>query len=184
MITVDELRALDGHAQYMGLGVIKYAFRKNRAYHFYSNKILSIVDDIHEHKFGFTSTVIKGELKNYIYEIDGTDPNSTLQVERGVCGRDTIRTLVQSNINLVESCTFTTRPGQSYHIEYTTLHKIECLTPKVITLLTKELPLSQLDPQFITDATKQAVCAFSQPKSDAECWELIEYTLSDDDETI
>ena len=179
MITVDELRALDGRPHYMGLGVIKHMFRGNRAYHFYSDKTLAIVEDIHEHRFGFTSTVIKGELKNYIYEIDGTDPNSTLQVERGECTAGAERNIIQSNINLIEACTFTTLPSQSYHIEYTTLHKVECITPKVITLLTKELPNRQTNPRFITDTANPSVCAFSEPKTEAECWELIEYTLSD-----
>ena len=179
-LTVDGLRKLDGYAHYMGLGVVKYVFRNNRSYHFYSELAPILVEDIHEHRFGFTSKVIKGELKNYIYDIDGQDPDSTLQVERGECSPGAERTIEVPNANVVEMCTFTTVAGQSYHIAYDTLHRVECVTPKVITLLDKELPFQQENPRFITDAANPSPCAFSQPKSEKECWEIIEYTLNDD----
>ena len=181
MITIDQLRALNGRPHYMGLGVVKYPFRKNQSYHFYSDKAKVLVEDIHEHRFSFTSNVIKGKLKNYIYDICGANPASTLRVERGECAPDVKRDIIASNINLIELCTFVTEPGQEYHIHYTTLHRIECLTTKVITLLNKELPFAQTTPRFITDTANPSVCAFSQPKPTSECWEIIEYTLNDND---
>ncbi len=180
MLTVDGLRKLDGKVSYMGLGVIKYKFRNNRAYHFYSEMAPAIVEDIHEHRFNFTSKVVKGALKNYIYDVQGQDKNSTLQVERGECTANAERTTEVPNANIVELCNFVTEEGQSYYIHYTTLHRIECLTPKVITLLDKELPNVQENPRFVIDTNNPSVCAFSQPKSEQECWEIIEYTLNDD----
>jgi len=48
MITIDQLKALDGgDPHYMGLGVIKYPFRRNRAYHFWSDRAPLIVMDRH-----------------------------------------------------------------------------------------------------------------------------------------
>jgi len=179
MITIDELRQLGGYAHYMGLGVIKYVFRKNRAYHFWSDLAPAIVEDIHEHRFGFTSKVVKGELKNYIYDVVGQDPNSSLQVERGECVSGAERIIEVPNANIVEMCTFTTVEGKAYTIAYDTLHRVECVTPKVITLLDKNLPFQQENPRFVTDANNPSVCAFSQPKSEKECWEIIEYTLAE-----
>ena len=179
MLTIDGLRKLGGSPHYMGLGVVKYFFRDDRAYHFYSELAPAIVDDIHEHRFSFTSKVVKGELKNYIYDVDGQDPNSTLQVERGECKAGAERNIEVPNANIIELCTFTTLAGQSYHISYNTLHRIECVTPKVITLLDKELPFVQTNPRFVTDTAYPSVCAFSQPKTEAECWEIIDFTLKD-----
>lgn len=178
MLTIDGLRRLGGEPHYMGLGVVKYMFRGNRAYHFYSERAPAIVDDIHEHRFSFTSKVVKGEMKNYIYEVFGTDENSTLRVERGECTSGAERIIEVENANVVELCNFTTKEGQFYHVDYRTLHRIECISPKVITLLDKELPYEQTNPRFITDSENPSVCAFSQPKSKKECWEIIEYTLS------
>lgn len=179
MITIDELRKLGGQPHYMGLGVIKYAFRGNRAYHFWSDLAPAIVEDIHEHRFGFTSKIVKGELKNYIYNVDGQDPNSTLQVERGECFPGAERIIEVPNANVVEMCTFTTVAGKSYKITYDTLHRVELITPKVITLLDKEVPAVQENPRFITDTSCPSVCAFSQPRTQEECWEVIRYTLED-----
>jgi hypothetical protein len=178
MITIDQLRALNGIPHYMGLGVVKYPFCKNQSYHFYSDRAKILVEDIHEHRFSFTSRVLKGKLKNYIYEIDGTDPTSTLRVERKECAPDSQQEILLSNINLIERCTFITEPNQEYRMHYTTLHKIECLTTKVITHIYKELPFAQTTPRFIADETKPSVCAFSEPKTVNECWDIIEYTLS------
>ena len=178
MIKIDELRALGGKPHYMGLGVVKYMFRKDRAYHFYSELAPAIVEDIHEHRFGFTSKVIKGIMKNYIYDVDGQDPKSTLQVERGECHAGAERVIEVPNANIIELCTFTTVEGESYHIAYNTLHRVESITPKVITLLAKE-PRVQNNPRFVTDAANPSVCAFSQPKSEKECWEIIDFTLRD-----
>ena len=178
-ITIDQLRRLNGKPHYMGLGVIKYVFRNTRSYNFYSEKSAFLVNDIHEHRFSFTSKVIKGELKNYIYEVFGADPTSTLQVERGECKPYAERWVEVYNANVVELCNFTTKEGQSYRINFRTLHRVECVTPKVITLLNKKLPFDQQQPRFITDSTQPSVCAFSEPKSEDECWEIIEYTLSD-----
>ena len=179
MITIDQLRALGGRPHYMGLGCVKYVFRGgSQAYHFYSDKAEILVEDIHEHRFAFTSTVKKGTLKNYIYDVHGTDPDSTLQVERGECRPDAERVVEVANASIVELCTFVTAPGQSYHLDQTTLHRIECLTPKVVTLINRE-PMIETKPRFIVDTANPSVCAFSKPKSEKECWELIEYTLDD-----
>lgn len=183
MITIDQLRALGGKPHYMGLGCVKYVFKhsgQSCAYHFYSDKAEILVEDIHEHRFGFTSTVKKGILKNYIYDVHGTDPESTLQVERGECKSGAERVVEVANANVVELCTFVTEPEQSYHLHQTTLHRIECLTPKVITMIRRE-PMIETMPRFITDTAKPSVCAFSQPKPVKECWEIIEYTLNDND---
>jgi len=91
------------------------------------------------------------------------------------------RNIVHANVNLREDCTFTTTVGEEYHIHYRTLHEVELITPKVITLLTKELPFKQTEPHFITDTANPSDCAFSKPMSVKECWEVIEYTLSDTD---
>lgn len=181
MITIDHLRALKGKPHYMGLGCVKYVFRGgSQAYHFYCDKAEILVEDIHEHRFGFTSTVKKGTLKNYIYEVHGTDPESTLQVERGECKPGAERIVEVANANVVEVCTFVTDPGQSYTLHQTTLHRIECITPKVVTLINRK-ELVEPMPRFITDAANPSVCAFSKPKSEKECWEIMEYTLDDND---
>jgi hypothetical protein len=178
MLTIDELRRLGGYPHYLGLGVIKCRIGHDESYHFYSDRAPVLVNQIHDHRFGFKSTIIKGILRNIIFVIDGQDLNSTLQVERGECKRGAEREVLVANAKMKELCRFDTGVGDSYNIEYDTLHQIELVTPKVITHLKKE-PFSQLEPRFVVDTSEPRVCAMSQPKSQKECWEIIEYTLLD-----
>ncbi len=179
MITIDELRKLGGVPSQQGMGVIKYKFGY-QAYHFYSGEIHQVRNTgIHSHHHSFTSKVLKGELKNYIYRVDGTDPDSTYQIIRKKSRINAKYIIEQSNVNLIEACSFTTVAGQSYHIEYTTLHKIECKALKVITYLNlKPLP-RQKTINFATDTSLSMFSEPHSPKSEAQCWEVIEDILND-----
>lgn len=180
MITIDELRKLDGMARYNGTGVVKLHVGKSLIYRFYSDMAAVVSEDIHEHRCSFTSTVLKGVLKNYIYEVSGQDPKSTLQVVRSECKANADKIIEVSNAVISEQCNFTTVAGQSYHIAYNTLHQIERVTPKVITLMEKE-PNTQDAARIVMDISKaDYVCPISVKKSVKECWEIIEYTLNDD----
>lgn len=176
MITVDWLKENDGYPHYSGLGAIKCRLKYNRAYHFYSDHSPTLVNRIHDHRFGFTSTIIKGKLENTIYEIDGQNPESILQVERGECKRGAEQKIIMPNANVKKLVSFTTGIGESYHIEYDTLHQINQMTPAVITYLMKE-PVSQLEPRLVIDTSIPRVCSWP-PKTQKECWEIIEYTLA------
>ena len=178
MITVDELRERGGYPHYLGLGVIKCRIGADESYHFYSDRAPVLVNQIHDHRFGFTSTVLKGRLKNTIYNTDGQDPNSTLQIERGECKKDAERVVITPNAKFVKACEFFTSAGESYYIAYDSLHQVEYLTPKIITHLFKE-PITQVEPRFVVDTTVPRVCAMSEPKTQDECWEIIEYTIND-----
>jgi hypothetical protein len=176
MITVDELRALGGYPHYLGLGVIKCRVGNDRAYHFYCDRAEVLVNQIHDHRFSFKSTILRGELKNYIYEIAGTDPTSTLQVERGECKKGAERTIEVHNAKMKEICNYTNVEGGSYYMPYDTLHQIERLSPVVVTYIEKE-PFSQMEPRFVVDTSEPRVCAMSKPKTQDECWEIIDYAL-------
>jgi hypothetical protein len=179
MITIDELRTLGGTPIQGGLGVIKYLFRGNQAYHFYSGEIHTVRGTgIHNHFRGFTSSVFKGELKNYIYSTNETDPNSTYQLIRKRSKMNAKYIVERDNISLVETCSFTTIAGQSYSIDYTTLHKIECITPKVITYL-RHQQSEQKTINYIIDTSLSQVYESHPPKSENDCWEIIEDILND-----
>jgi hypothetical protein len=175
-LSVDALRKLGGYPHYLGLGVIKCRIGSNSSYHFYCDRAPILVNQIHDHRFGFTSTILVGRLRNIIYEIAGQDPTSTLQVERGECKKGAEREVLVENAKMVEVDRFVTSPGESYYIAHDTLHMIEHLDPVTITYLEKE-PFAKLEPRFVVDTSLPRVCAMSQPKSQDECWEVIEYAL-------
>lgn len=168
---------MGGYPHYLGLGVIKCRIGNDKAYHFYCDRAPCIVNQIHDHRFSFKSTTVAGRLRNIIYEIDGQDSNSPLQVERGECKAGAEREILVKNANLVEVERFVTAPGESYFIKHDTLHRIEHLDSVTITFLEKQ-PFAKMEPRFVVDTSLPFVCAQSQPKTQDECWEIIEYALA------
>lgn len=180
MITIDELRKLNGQAHYMGLGVIKYNFGDDwSAYHFYSDQIPILVDDIHDHRYSFTSTIKKGILKTYIYDIHPVDQYTDHKFVGRLCSPESQPEVIHENINLIETANFTTIEGNSYSIDYRTLHRVELVTKHVITYIHDKSPMEQKMPHFITDKRNEEVCAFSHRMNKKQCWDLIEYILED-----
>ena len=178
MYTIDEFRKMGGKPMYVGTGTIKLLLNNGyNVYNFYSDKAEILVDDIHDHRSGFNSTVLKGTLRNIIYKIDGEDPESKYRLEYGECKEGSERVIVQDNILLKETCRFDTLEGSSYYMGHDVLHRIELITPAIITHMVRE-PLVKSAPHFVIDKTNPFKCAFSEPKSKIECWEIIEHTIN------
>lgn len=206
MLTVDQLKKMGGYPHYSGLGVIKCRIGSDRSYHFYCDKTPCIIDQIHDHRFGFRSTLVAGRLRNIIYEVVGQDSNSVYQLEEGECKPGAERKILLRNADVVEVDRFVTEPGNSYYIKHDTLHRIEHLDPVTITYLEKD-PFAKMEAHFVINTTRPRICAASLPEShgdadhtivrvthDAEtigmeremvaermspdkCWEIIEYAL-------
>jgi len=178
MQTIDEFRKMGGKPMYVGNGSVKLLFNNGyNVYNFYSDRAELLVDDIHDHRSGFSSTILKGTLRNILYKIDGQDPSSKFRLEYGECKEGVERVIVQDNVIFSETCRFDNIEGTSYYMEHDVLHNIELITPTVITHMIRK-PKAKDAPNFIVDTTKPFVCAFSEPKSKDECWEIIEYTLN------
>jgi len=178
--TIDQLREqYIGQMFYHGLGMIKFRIDDRFSYHFYSDDTPPIVDGIHDHHYNFKSDILMGIIKNYVYSVDGQDPNSTLRVEQGrgsLTGQQE-RVVVLENANLVELFSFERSEGESYNMAYDTFHCVETITDKVVTLIDTEIPFAQPHTNVIINTTKENVGAFSQPKSTDRCWEIIEDIL-------
>ena len=178
MYTIDEFRKMNGKPMYVGTGTIKLLVNNGyNVYNFYSDKAELLVDDIHDHRSPFSSTILKGTLRNILYKIDGQDTDSNYRLEYGECKEGTERVIVQDNVLYSETCRFDNIEGTSYSMDHDVLHRIELITPTVITHMIRK-PLVKDAPNFIVDKRKPFVCAFSKPKSKSECWEIIEYTIN------
>jgi hypothetical protein len=181
MLTIDGLRKLDGQVMYNPLGVIKYRFRGDQTYHFYSEMAPPLHEyNIHNHRYSFTSTVKKGGLKNFIYEVEPTDEYTDYQATKCRCilGEDFID--VEENVNYYEVANFTTSVNESYSLDFRTLHTIELLAPKVVTFVQRS-PKGKEDifAHFVTNKLEPQLDPLDHTKSEKECWEIIEYTLAD-----
>jgi hypothetical protein len=177
---------------YNGLGMVRLKIG-NQGFLFYSDRAPAINMTIHTHRYDFTSTVLKGAIRNYLYvpKLVGHETNYKLTWKDMVEKVDTEGNTINENVEPLNVCTFNTVAGESYFLQRNVYHHVESVTPKLITRMdvvppTKE-ELASRDtywPQkayFIIDKTIPYVGVYSQPKSEKECWEIIEYTLNDND---
>lgn len=177
---IDALRNLGGTLHSPAQGVVGLSVGSNELYHFYSAKTADI-DDIHNHRRSFTSTVLKGVLRNNVYTIV-KNPKSPLCLMQGsclqfckatknMCSADIIR-LHRADVLLDHS--FDTTKG-SYYLDYNTFHNLELLTPIVITHIVWS-QIQQAKPQFVRLGDDGAKCERIDV-SEKRMWEIIESTL-------
>ena len=177
-LSMDYLRGLGAKPHYMGLGVIKLPINQRYSFHFYSERAEIICEDPHTHRFGFTSTVIKGVMDNYIYKADSSETPTSYVLEYGKCEPGSEMELIKDNVEPRVVTQFRSTAGTSYTIDKDVIHKIHCISPKVITFLKKDSKESDSG-YFIVDTENRSPCPLSFPKPVAECWDIIEYTMAD-----
>ena len=191
MITIDSLRkiAREQNAQptYHSLGLVRLKYsstgkhthpsERDRTYHFYADATAPIYDPIHDHMFSFTSTVLKGTLRSFIYEYDVADYETDYSLcQRTYEDRDN-EIVIHQNIEKRESCKFDTPAGSQYSIHYRTLHHVIPVTDVVITYLEKG-PTLQSEFNYIQDQKVDFSILQNDTKSVKECWDIIEHVLS------
>ncbi len=185
---IDALRKLDGTLHSPAQDVVGLSVGASELYHFYSDNTANI-DDIHNHRRSFTSKVVKGVLRNNLYDIID-NPDSNFSVLTGQCLQfckasqnlcfDNLK-VVRENIEPMLSASFETAAGNMYFLNYNTFHNLERKTPTVIThILWRDI--QQASPQFIRDMNNGIKCEYNTSISDNKMWEIIEHTLEYDNE--
>ena len=180
MLTIDELRKLNGKVVCHPLGAIRLLFNgngKNFVYHFYSDQSpMQDPTNFHNHPYTFTSTVFKGTLRNYIYDITESETKTDRKMIQRECCEGSETPTIYENVDYVNTLTFDVSEGQSYEIHHSVINKLEIVTPKAISLLDKGPTVNM--PYFVLEQhIEQKDEELFNLKSESECWEIIEYTL-------
>jgi hypothetical protein len=180
MINIDELRALNGKVTYNPLGVVKLRLNYDEFWHFYSDKTPVVLNvNIHSHPYSYESKILKGSLRHHIHSVEETDEETSRNFQ--VRGRSNKSPMVikYENINVKEVVTFDTHVDSSYYIRHSVLHQTELLTEKCVTYLKAEPWQKQVFFVMDKDKTYTREDLF-QRATTAECWEIIEHTLNED----
>ena len=146
-----------------------------------------IADNIHTHPHSFTSKVIKGGIRNHIYRVEDSVPETDYCV-RSILFRVPLTkndgtktaTIVRENVSYEKTVTFDTYEGREYQIHKSTMHMIDILEPKTITLLTCN-PYIGASPETYFVMGKDVSYTKEQlhnTKSKSECWEIVADTLA------
>lgn len=155
-----------------GLGFIQIKLTDNIRIHFYSNKVTLTPSDeeVHNHRYNFKSTVLKGNLVNKIYSVS-KEKNGNFILENESCNPNVDKK--NHNKSLVSKpkliTQFSTSKGESYYIDKDTYHQVKALDGTV-TLLERE----PIEKEFAQIVYEKKICPFSVNLNEKVLWEIVE----------
>ncbi len=173
-LDVKWLKANHQMIHYFGLGFIQLKIDQKHRMHFYTGELPAIVseEDIHNHRYDFTSRVLMGVLEQEFFAITDGDTH-VLEKEsckEGVCadtdGKTCGVTLLTTQI--------THGPRSSYTVDHRTFHRVR--GTNCITLLERGEYKKELA-EVVRPVGGPKVCPFSLKVPESELWDIVEDML-------
>ena len=171
LLNLDFLKSEAKSVHAFGLGFIQLKLSEHHRLHFYCPEVTLTVgeEDVHDHRYGFKSEVIKGSLENSLFVLDFSQNTHLLREESCNPNRP-----VENKDNIIcglnELGQFTTLAGSTYSLSKDTLHRVE--TKRAITFLTREVPTKDAA-RVVIKANGPVICPFSVNLNEEELWRLI-----------
>ena len=183
LLDIDVLRGYGVTPEYFGLGMIQLKISDTSRLHFYHDDLPVLVDEPHNHRYPFHSSVLNGSLYQEIFEFvpetydkllydnqcshvmaevscDPAKPGTRI-IAKGGC-----RSMMATNH----------LKGSSYWISADTFHTV-LAADNCITLLDRNAKAEKEFASVIRAQDSVPVCPFSAPINEEECWRLIEDML-------
>lgn len=161
-----------------GLGFIQIKLNEKERVHVYTPKltITTHEEEIHDHRYNFTSLIVKGHLFNEIFI--QTKGDTHLQVEENCSpNKDKDKKAkdpVLCGIKKINSTKM--EKGTSYWMDKDTLHRVS--TERCITFLTRDKVEKDLA-TIIYPKEHKIVCPFSANLSEKELWSIVKEEFDD-----
>ncbi len=161
---------------YFGLGFIQLKINKEYRLHFYTPELPPIVpkEDVHNHRYDFTSMILKGIFTQEIYGIVSNENTHITREES--CNPDVKceSTGIPCGIKLISRQTY--YPGSKYWIDHDAFHRVvnegECIT------LLRRTDYKKKSANVIREKNENCVCPFSQKIEEGKLWHIVEGMLN------
>lgn len=159
---------------YFGLGFIQLKIDKEYRMHFYTPELPPIIseEDVHNHRYDFTSVILCGSLTQEIYECVDEKDTHILEEESCQPGIKCETTQKACGIKLLGKQFFSL--SSRYWTHHDTFHRVS--TQNCITLLRRSEYKKNLA-QVIRPKDALPICPFSKKVEESELWEIIERML-------
>lgn len=140
--------------------------------HFYTAELPAIVDEgIHNHRYDFKSTILKGEFEQQLYQaVDGDD--YIREYESCKEGVEAVQPGVPCGIFWTGTHHY--QAGSSYSLNSKTFHEV--YAKWCVTLVERASPVHQYA-EVIRPKGSPKVCPFSQKVEEARLWAIVEEML-------
>lgn len=179
-LDVDLLRARCTMIHYFGLGFIQVKLNDKERLHFYHDHVPAYVDEPHNHRYDFTSTVVRGALGNTIWSKSGEgDAHQLFDVFDESCAPDHVVTDPKPGVKMHVSAMFVTRRGSSYSLHRDVFHVVEPLLDEgpCITHLHRGQTVKE-HAQVLRRPGAEKICPFSRQMTDDELWRIVRLCLA------
>lgn len=162
---------------FFGLGFIQIKATEEERYHFYHPELSAIVPDeeIHNHRYDFTSRVLKGCLKHTLYEVNLDVDGDGLWLGREVsCDLSKPAPEWTWEADVKELTSLSLISGSEYTLSKHAFHRVEKSEVPTVTFLRRTLPIEKEFAAVVAHKDSPEVCPFSKKMTDEELWDWIE----------
>lgn len=161
---------------FFGLGFVQVKMNDDSRYHFYHPELEAFAENPHNHRYYFTSTVVRGSLRNHIWEFTTHQPTpgdvpAILRYES--CDPATKVPDPRCPVRVKKVSTFDVHEGSSYYLDANTFHQVERLGDgPCITHLVRGPKVDDLAGVVCLEG-KEDLCPFSRNLSEDELWRIV-----------
>lgn len=178
VLDIDWLKSNYTRLYYFGLGFIQLKISDTQRVHFYTNEFpLTSKDEIHNHRYCFTSKILKGQLEQELY-FASENKKGDWVIRKESCKKDfkAESEIISCDLEIISKKTF--YPGSEYWIEHQTFHKV--FSTNAITLLTTEKYNKELADVISPKNIETFICPFSIEVPQDRLFEVIAKRIQND----
>ena len=173
---VDWLRKNHTKLLPFGLGFLQLKLNDSERIHFWHPGFVREREEVHNHRYDFISTILRGEMQQSLYIFTPSVERPTHEMFQTDCSpevegkQDSI--IATGLLEPVFSTTIT--EGNTYRMHRDLLHRIDA--KKCVTFLRRESKL-KTHANVVRDIGGRSVCPFAENVPAAEMWAMIEDCL-------
>jgi hypothetical protein len=177
---VKYLRDQNYDAYFFGLGFIQIKMSLGSRFHFYHKDLSATVEDPHNHRYNFVSTVLRGTLVNHVYEECKADhPCKVLaEMRYASCQKDGKEVEVPDPYpTYVEHAGFfTVKAPSGYYINQNSFHSVapEFKDGPCITMLERGPIVKDFAKVMKKSTLETYTCPFESELSKDDMWKAVE----------
>lgn len=175
-VTLENLKRRSTCIQYFGLGFIQIKLEKEYRIHFYTSLLPAIIDkeDIHNHRYDFTSYILYGELHQEVFSLRDGD---THNLEEESCQEGYIPKKESGKLCRIEKLSEQYLiQGSYYTLDHKTFHRVT--STSAITFLKRGDYRKNLA-EVVRPINGFKICPFSKKVSEEELWGIVADILSE-----
>ena len=160
-----------------GLGFIQIKLGDHERVHVYTQKIKTTYqsEEIHNHRYDFTSHILKGHLLNKLYQVTPDLDGDFVLVN------ESCNPLMPKNLNQIKVKSpvlmgeFVTTAHQSYFLQKDVFHQVSA-EDGTISLVRRGSVIKE-NAQVVYPSNQISICPFSHHYSEEELWKIIKELL-------